>query len=116
MVDQLRLNTADGRLEMDEFGDRVEAALTARTGAELTAVLRDLPHVESPEAAQHRRRRTVRGILVPYLVINAFLVLVWGLTDFGGYFWPVWVILGWGVPVVLSLAAVASSGDRHRRR
>lgn len=126
VVEQLRLNTADGRLDMDEFGDRVEAALAARTGAELTSVLRDLPNLEPPEEAQARRRRKVRGILVPYIVINAFLVLVWALTGIGaaggasdggagGYFWPIWVILGWGVMVVLSLAAVAGSGDRRHR-
>ena len=114
VVDQLRFNTADGRLDMEEFGDRVETALAARTGAELTAVLRDLPHVESPEVAVARRRRNVRGILIPFVVINAFLVLIWALTGFG-YFWPIWVILGWGVPVVLSLATVAGSGDRRHR-
>ncbi|MDJ0954415.1 MAG: 2TM domain-containing protein [Acidimicrobiia bacterium] len=33
-----------------------------------------------------------------YLVVNAFLVLIWALTS-GGYFWPVWPILGWGIGV-----------------
>ena len=63
---------------------------------------------ERREAAVKRIRgkRDFRNHLVSYLVINAFLVGVWALFMasyfFGflagaGYFWPVWVMLGWGV-------------------
>ena len=27
--------------------------------------------------------------------------LEWALTDYGGYFWPAWVLAGWGVGLVL---------------
>ena len=33
-------------------------------------------------------------------VVNAFLVLIWALTG-AGYFWPIWVIGGWGIGLVL---------------
>ena len=39
-----------------------------------------------------------------YVVVNAFLVAVWALAG-GGYFWPAWVILGWGICVVLQAMA-----------
>src|SRR6476660_3684177 len=114
VVEQLRLNMADGRLDIDEYGDRVGSALAARTGAELQAVLADLPHVVPPEEAVRKRRASVRAILVPYLVVNLFLVLIWAVGGFG-YFWPIWPILGWGLGVVLSLASVASADGRRAR-
>jgi hypothetical protein len=47
------------------------------------------------------KRRDFGAHLVAYVVINAMLVGIWAATG-GGYFWPIWVILGWGVGVVLN--------------
>ncbi len=38
--------------------------------------------------------------LVAYVVVNSFLVAVWAISG-AGYFWPVWVLAGWGVGLVL---------------
>ena len=38
--------------------------------------------------------------LVTYVVVNAFLILIWGITG-AGYFWPVWVLGGWGIGLAL---------------
>ncbi|MDQ6696546.1 MAG: DUF1707 domain-containing protein [Actinomycetota bacterium] len=114
VVEQLRLNMADGRLDIDEYGERVATALAARTGADLQAVLADLPQIVPPEEAVRKRRASVRAIVTPYLVVNLFLVLIWAVGGFG-YFWPVWPILGWGLGVVLSLSAVAGRDGRHDR-
>ncbi len=46
------------------------------------------------------RKRKFRGDLVAYIVINLFLVGAWAATGFG-YFWPGWVLAGWGVLLVL---------------
>jgi len=35
------------------------------------------------------------------MIINVFLVMVYLLTDRGGYFWPAWPMLGLGVTVVI---------------
>jgi hypothetical protein len=43
VVDLLRVAAGDGRLTADELDERVEAALTARTYSELTALVSDLP-------------------------------------------------------------------------
>ena len=46
-----------------------------------------------------------------YVVVNAFLLAVWALTG-AGYFWPAWVILGWGLAVVLqAMATFARSSN-----
>ncbi len=34
-----------------------------------------------------------------YFAVNALLVVVWAVTNGGGYFWPVWPIAGWGIGV-----------------
>ena len=38
--------------------------------------------------------------MVAYAVINAFLVGIWAVAGFG-YFWPGWVLAGWGVLLLL---------------
>ncbi len=58
--------------------------------------------VDEREVARRRvqNRRDFTSHLVAYVVINAFLVGVWTVTG-AGYFWPVWIIGGWGVGLVL---------------
>jgi hypothetical protein len=54
------------------------------------------------EAARVRllKKRKFRGDVVAYFVINAFLVGIWAVSGFG-YFWPGWVLAGWGVLLAL---------------
>jgi len=47
------------------------------------------------------KKRKCRGDLMAYVVINAFLVVVWAITGLG-YFWPGWVLGVWGVFLILS--------------
>jgi fatty acid desaturase len=58
------------------------------------------PVPRSPEYEEARRRvekrRKFRADLVAYVLINAGLIAVWAATGFG-YFWPGWVLGGWGV-------------------
>jgi len=49
---------------------------------------------------QVQARRDFGSHLVAYVVINAFLIAVWAVTG-AGYFWPIWVICGWGIGLVL---------------
>jgi fatty acid desaturase len=61
---------------------------------------------EPPERAtarrQAERRRKLSADAVAYVVINAFLVGVWAVTG-AGYFWPGWVLAGWGVALALTV-------------
>ena len=55
-----------------------------------------------------RRIQAKRGFWVHfavYLAVNALLVLIWAVTS-GGYFWPVWPMLGWGIGVVAHAVSV----------
>jgi hypothetical protein len=96
IVERLRTAAAEGRLSADELGERVEAALGARTYAELNAQVADLPG-QVPRSAPRRSSR--RRHLSPFLPVSILLVAIWALTG-ADYFWPVWPILGWGLFVV----------------
>ncbi len=62
------------------------------------------PENVSPEyeAARKRveRKRKFRSDLAAYVVINACLIGAWAVNGFG-YFWPGWVLAGWGVALLL---------------
>jgi hypothetical protein len=45
-------------------------------------------------------RRDFGSHLAAYVVINAFLIVIWALGD-RDYFWPVWILAPWGAGLVL---------------
>lgn len=74
-----------------------------------------------PAGAERTRRRfhPIPFIVQKFGIVNVICVAIWAMTDFGGYFWPMWVMLGTGIPVLLgvsTLNAVSSSGTCGGRR
>ncbi|RLV09123.1 hypothetical protein CTZ27_09480 [Streptomyces griseocarneus] len=55
IAEVLREALAEGRLDMEEFGQRVDAAYKARTHAELEPLVRDLPATGSPSPSLAKR-------------------------------------------------------------
>ncbi|HXZ69383.1 MAG TPA: 2TM domain-containing protein [Streptosporangiaceae bacterium] len=51
---------------------------------------------------QLKQRRDFRGHLLIYTLVNAFLVVIWAITDPHGFFWPVFPIGIWGIAVVMN--------------
>jgi hypothetical protein len=53
---------------------------------------------EHREAAVQRLncKRDFRRQVITYAAVNFFLVVIWAMSGYG-HFWPVWVILGWGI-------------------
>jgi hypothetical protein len=51
---------------------------------------------------QLKKQRDFRGHLLVYVLVNAFLVAVWALTNPDGFFWPVFPIAAWGMGVVMN--------------
>ena len=49
-----------------------------------------------------RKRRDLGTHVVTYVVVNAMLVAIWAITG-AGYFWPAWVLFGWGVGLLLNV-------------
>ncbi|MDQ1404024.1 MAG: hypothetical protein QOG03_2340 [Actinomycetota bacterium] len=112
----LREQCAQGRLTLEEFDERLGKTLAAKTFGDLKEPLRDLPvlfdparptavaPVRSPRPSTQQAgwTDTFRGHFLCYATTMVFLIIVWLLTSGPtGYFWPVWPILGWGLPVAL---------------
>ncbi|HEY2672550.1 MAG TPA: DUF1707 domain-containing protein [Rugosimonospora sp.] len=74
VVHALERHTAAGRLNLDEYAERVDRALAARTHGELAQVTTDLPAepLPDPEAAAAQSRAGQLGIAF----VLAFLALI----------------------------------------
>ena len=52
-----------------------------------------------------RRRIGFYWHLTTYLLVNLMLVAIWYFSG-AGYFWPVWVMLFWGIGLAFNAVAV----------
>jgi hypothetical protein len=94
VVELLRGHAIAGRLDADELEERLERAYAARYGAELQAVLAELP--TEPERRRRPAQRT-HPPLAPLLPI-ALAALI-GAAALSGAWWLLWLI--WPFVVVL---------------
>jgi hypothetical protein len=165
VIAHLRQMAGEGRLDMDEYGERLDEAYQAQTPEQLQHAVRELPPLPGPATqtatapapapslspspstvpmprAQpspvHRPAPRISGHNHPhhpahpkgpavakaawgahlgsYLSVNLMLVVIWLMTTPGGYFWPMWPIMGWGVGLVAhGMAHKAGGGGRDRR-
>lgn len=88
VIDLLRTHTADGRLTLEEFEERVGEALAAKTQDELRLVLRELPVPRTAPVTRHEPRRSRRR-QVPTVPMIVLLVVV-GSVALGHFAW--WLI------------------------
>jgi hypothetical protein len=126
----LREHHAEGRLTAEEFSDRLDRALVAKTIGELDALLADLPGIDlyrlpaagiRPAPPGARRPRSGDGVLdrrapgavspqrvatwAAWAAISALLFVAWlglGLVT-GGAAWVPWfllVVVPWGLVIV----------------
>jgi hypothetical protein len=49
-----------------------------------------------------KKRRDFHGHVLVYLLVNAFLVVIWAVTSPDGFFWPIFPLVGWGIAVVMN--------------
>jgi DUF1707 SHOCT-like domain/2TM domain len=105
IIELLRRHHQDGRLTAEELVERTERVNAATTFGDLDASMANLPRLlpalapptatvqeQTPGAARQRFYR----ILFAYVVINLFLIGIWAFSGRGA-FWPIWVMLGWGL-------------------
>jgi hypothetical protein len=129
---------ADGRLTMAELDERTDRLATAKTLGELPDLIHDLVPVVSRElskverlatpetrSAQDERRYRAerRNALLGFLYPSLICLAIWGWTDFGGFFWPAFVILACaGRPAYLyfnrddRIHAIETSLERRRAK
>lgn len=49
-----------------------------------------------------KKRRDFSTHLLVYVLVNAFIVAIWALSNPGGFFWPIFPIAGWGIGLVMN--------------
>jgi hypothetical protein len=111
----LRQHCSAGRLTFEELSERLGQVYQARTLDQLFSLTNDLPDPEphphvgeylpQPRSVVPARRRAVAVDAVTYAVISAVLVAVWAVAG-GGYFWPIWPIVIWGVALAVHAVSV----------
>jgi Domain of unknown function (DUF1707) len=88
-ADQLKAHFAAGRLDMDEFDERLPRALGAKTRSDLNDLLRDLPPTPTVAARPARPRPALLPVFIAIAAIAGLAVTI-GLAH--GFFFPWWVL------------------------
>jgi DUF1707 SHOCT-like domain len=79
VVSELERHTADGRLTLDEFSERVGRVYGAATHADLAAITHDLPAAPSPRLPAHPDPRPLLLAFVLAAVTIAVLGMVFAI-------------------------------------
>jgi hypothetical protein len=111
----LREHTAQGRITMDEFNERLEQLYESKTYGELARLTADLPDVDlrhrpaktaqvpAKREGMHSGMKAAWGAWAMASGINWVIWLIVSLTADGVvYPWPLWVMGPWGVILLMS--------------
>jgi len=47
-----------------------------------------------------KKKREFGAHLLSYVLVNGFLVVIWATVAEGGFFWPMFPIVGWGIGII----------------
>jgi len=105
LVEELRDHAIAGRLTAEELEDRIGAAYSATTRADVEALKADLPvSSKSVALALRKRKGQLRRRLLQEtgggLGVSALCVGVWLASGPSGSFWPGWIIGVTLLPVI----------------
>ncbi len=95
VAEELRKHAGDGRLEVDELDERLDAVYAARTRSDLEPLTADLPPIVPPSPVRSPKRRDLGGHVLAFVAVNVLVIVIWAAAG-AGYFWPIWPLLGWG--------------------
>lgn len=111
----LREHTAQGRITMDEFNERLEQLYQSKTYGELAKLTADLPDVDlrhrpakqaqlpAKQGNMHSGMQAAWGAWAMASGINWVIWLIVSLSSDGAvYPWPLWVMGPWGVILLVS--------------
>lgn len=113
VTDALGRHFSEGRLDESELKERLERATAAKTGADLTGLLSDLPPLgppgdAAPPAPVHRPSH--RGLWIALAVILLALWVPWTLVPWAWFPHPPWFL------VAIVVFAVWRGSRRRRWR
>ena len=125
---------AEGRLTREELDERADQVAAARTLGELPPLVKDLVATTAPSrlamsatdrhaAAELKFRRMRQQALGTFLTPSLICWAIWAATMFGGFPWPLFVMVGTGVRwlrLVTShqdtVASIEQSMEKRERR
>jgi hypothetical protein len=85
----LAMHYADGRLDHEEYDERLDAIWTARTRADLAVLFSDLPRPQvARPPARPAPQRGRQGFRLPFLPVLALLIVLSVFTSA-----PVWLLI-----------------------
>ncbi|MEV6986069.1 DUF1707 domain-containing protein [Sphaerisporangium sp. NPDC051017] len=121
----LREHCAQGRLTMEEFQERLELVYQGRTYGDLQKLTADLPDIDlqarpvpvpapAPGAVQGptEAQKGLKAAWATWAGAVAVCTVIWAMSDFGGYFWPMWVAGPWGA--ILLVSTIFGSNPKNR--
>ena len=120
--ERLRRAHDEGRLDLDEFDERITSAYAARTFADLDELTADLPPDTTPARTPVRRdrvdrpvqRRPDKAAVQMWATASVVNIAIWGILAVSVgvwvYPWWIWVAAPWGV--VLLMQWITSRGER----
>jgi len=116
LAERLRQALEEGRLDLNEYDDRLGQAYAAKTYGELDRLVTDLP--APPPAKQvypGAARRWLAEQWRPWVNVVSICVAIWLLATIASaglvYFWPFWVAVPWGVVLLVRTAGGLSRGE-----
>ena len=134
-VEALRQHHAEGRLTTEELAERTERAYAARTFGDLDALATDLPPLRPPTPrrappgspgpppgerppapTQTEAKAALYRSVLWFGALGVLLVIIWAMTNFGGYFWPIWPILGFTIAIGWQAFNVYAPRPPNQRR
>ena len=62
-----------------------------------------------------KEKRDLQAHALAYVLVNAFIIAIWAVTTWPGFFWPIFVILGWGIGLAFNVWDVYSPGPSENR-
>jgi uncharacterized integral membrane protein len=138
VADRLKAALDEGRLDLNEYDERLQKTYAAKTYADLDGLLDDLPGAVPPQRSQMaayqapqpptappapepvEHQHNAMSWIGPYGGVVAVCILIWAISSVTSghltYFWPVWML----IPLILGIfgraAGHGGGSDRDARR
>ncbi|GIH25537.1 hypothetical protein Aph01nite_38470 [Acrocarpospora phusangensis] len=124
----LREHMVDGRLDVDEFNERLEQVYKSRTYGELERLTSDLPATDlhtlpavtprpEPRKDPAKARAELRANWAIWAMASAINWVIWLIvsttSDGSVYPWPLWVMGPWGVVLLVGTLFGSGGGDKR---
>jgi len=113
----------DGRLNREEYDERLGTLYGSRTLGELPALVADLvsadsppallPHADLRERGARKWRKDVEEALAGFLVPSIICTVIWVAFSAGSFFWPIFPMLFLGLNLVKTVVQRESVIERE---